>query len=794
MKEFLFLFSKKFSVSSLYFCDEERGGSCSFYFACIFILTFLKTSCLFLFLVMERKMAVVIIAALVVWGCSAKEENVIVNGVSIDLSIKGLQHISKSANEYSVADVNIYVANSAGMVFSHVYSANPASVSVQVPKGVPCTIFALANLGNSRPLYKVEDIKALKISQEDIEGSNMVMQGEYGPHVFDDGDNIIVELIRNAAKIAVKFNFEQLDDDVSIQINQISLKNVPVNACPFVSNRAKIATDVIDGKKIDFPTANQLSQGTVFYMLENMQGTLLPENTLQHMKVWPESSLYSYICTYLEVSAYYSSNKKEGDVVYRYYLGKDPYTNFDIERNTQYTVNLIFKGKGGIEENSWRVDVDQLEDVVEPYVEFGVTAKEMYDLEEGEIPFVQVQGKGNLNVSVSDPSVVRLVSSNNEGVKIQALSPGKAILTAEIAGATSQCLIDVYKLRIEPRLPSLELYNHFYEDLQYEIYPPHASKMKVDICTSSASLTIGYNGVQNRVIPQFARESELPTEESITLSINGREDVSVKIPVVVKPMFTMASSLVANANLGSKTSVISLNLETSPRAVVDYTWAPNDGTMIYGNPGSNITVNKEEGSVSLPVPNAANGTYRLVASVIGDDNYGVDGNLQTDAVKYCDITVYETVYLVGVSKTMGRERVSANPQKWKYSNEVVAKWLSHPKSLLFPNGEVPVDYGFVYKGQTYANSHTEFHEDYVFTFIDGEPIYYALESDPRFFNGNIPEYYIEYFYLQPAVSPYIKGNMREGAKFMYITSLQFASGFSDENSPSWQKIFDYIYK
>ncbi|MBR5583243.1 MAG: DUF4906 domain-containing protein [Lachnospiraceae bacterium] len=241
-------------------------------------------------------MAVVIIAALVVWGCSAKEENVIVNGVSIDLSIKGLQHISKSANEYSVADVNIYVANSAGMVFSHVYSANPASVSVQVPKGVPCTIFALANLGNSRPLYKVEDIKALKISQEDIEGSNMVMQGEYGPHVFDDGDNIIVELIRNAAKIAVKFNFEQLDDDVSIQINQISLKNVPVNACPFVSNRAKIATDVIDGKKIDFPTANQLSQGTVFYMLENMQGTLLPENTLQHMKVWPEST---YVCAWI---------------------------------------------------------------------------------------------------------------------------------------------------------------------------------------------------------------------------------------------------------------------------------------------------------------------------------------------------------------------------------------------------------------------------------------------------------------------------------------------------------------
>ena len=70
---------------------------------------------------------------------------------------------------------------------------------------------------------------------------------------------------------------------------------------------------------------------------------------------------------------------------------------------------------------------------------------------------------------------------------------------------------------------------------------------------------------------------------------------------------------------------------------------------------------------------------------------------------------------------------------------------------------------------------------------------YALEEDDKIFNGDVPKYYIDYFYLQPAVSPYIDGNMLDGSKFVYIYSLQFIKGFSDNPSPDWDKIFDFIY-
>jgi hypothetical protein len=256
----------------------------------------------------------------------------------------------------------------------------------------------------------------------------------------------------------------------------------------------------------------------------------------------------------------------------------------------------------------------------------------------------------------------------------------------------------------------------------------------------------------------------------------------------------MVPKLTVNANMGSSTMVKELGLQCAPRAQVDFSWAPNDGISIYGDPGSNITIDSKNGNISFPVPNAANGVYRLRAKVIGDDGYGNVEQLHVDAVKYCDISVYETIYLVGVSKTMGKERISASPLRWKYSNEVVAKWLSHPRSLLFPNGELFFDYGFVYKGNTYTDSHTEFHEEYTFTFKKGEPVRYALEDDDRTFNGEVPEYYIDYFYLQPAVSPYINGNMQEGTKFVYIYSLQFVKGFSEDPSPDWERIFDFIYR
>lgn len=739
-------------------------------------------------------MAVLFAAALMMWGCSEKVESGAVNSVSVGFALKGQSEVCKSTNEYLVADVNLYVADMQGTIYSHTYASQLEGVKIDVPKGVSCIVYAVANLGRSVPFHNIEDLLSMELSKELLYGGRLVMHGEYGPDLFEDGGYIVVDLVRDAAKITLKFNFTQLNSDVSIDVKRVTLKNIPHRMKIFEKGRALSSADVCDADAVYYPTDNQLADGLSFYMLENMQGTLQPGNNQQKYKTWPQGSLYSYICSYMEVLAGYSSNEQEGDIIYRYYLGKDICTNYDVERNTHYTVNVSFKGNGGVDENSWRVDTGELVDVVQPYVEFCQEQKLMYDLEEGEIAFANVLGNGELKVEVSDPEVMQIVSYDRNGVRVKALSEGSVILTASLQGASASCSVEVQKLRVVPRTSSLVMYNHFYEDIEYDVFPEHASAMKVVVSVNSSGITTGYNGVPCRVIPQISNDVPLPFETRIVLTVEGRDDVRAEVPVVVKPMLKMAGSIIVNANMGSSNSVKSLGLECSPRASVEFGWAPQDGDSVYGDPGSHILLNEASGSVTVPVPSAANGTYRLVASVNGDDGYGHNPDIHTDAISYCDITVYETIYLVGVSKTMGKERVSADPQVWKYTNEVVAKWLSHPKSLLFPNGEVNVDYGFVYNGITYNDSHTEFQADYTFTFIKGEPIYYALDSHPHIFNGNVPEYYIEYFYLQPAVSPYINGNMRDGTRFLFICSLQFFSGFSDDNSPEWNKIFEFIYK
>ena len=727
-------------------------------------------------------------------GCDKECSKVQNNGcVKINFAQQGIA-ATKSLDDELVSNVNIYLVDGRGDVHSQLYSDMPENLQVDIVLGQRYTLYAVANAGKLPSAKKESDILDMDLSGWITGEGGVPMSGVYGPEIMEDGSTVTVPLTRLVAKIVVRGDFSQLNQDVSIDVRSVRLRNVPRKSMLFDDNKVDFSSDVDDGAPVYVSSVWTFINGVELYQMENLQGRLLPQNTHPSGKVFPQGSIYESICSYVEIQALYKSDKKEGNVVYRFYLGEDAVSNFDVCRNTQYNVAVIFKGEGGVDDNSWRVDISDLTGVVPPDVEFEESARVMYDLEETTLPFLKVEGKGDIQVSSSDPSVVQVLGYDRNGVGVKALKPGTASVSVKLGSDQATCTVDVEKLRIVPKSPTVTLYNHFYEDIDYDICPQHASGMAVTLSANTVDIVTGWQNTANRVISQYAANVQLPVQENITMSLVGRSDVKAEVAIKVMPMLDMLPSLIVNANMGSSTMVKSMGLQCAPRAEVEFTWAPNDGISIYGDPGSNISIDRKNGNISFPVPNSANGKYRLKAKVIGDDGYGNIEQLHEDAVKYCDISVYETIYLVGVSKTMGKERVSANPLRWKYSNEVVAKWLSHPKSLLFPNGELFFDYGFVYKGNTYTDSHTEFEEEYTFTFVKGEPIKYALEDDERIFNGEVPEYYVDYFYLQPAVSPYINGNMRDGTKFVYIYSLQFVKGFSEDPSPDWEKIFDFIYR
>lgn len=742
---------------------------------------------------MYRKVIGVLVAVLL-FSCSVEERTLMDGRVSFSFDYVDV-HVTKSVEDGAIKDLNLYIVGSEGAVLDHLYTGEPESATARIYKGNSYTVYAIANAGTSLPAKTAHEIEALSLSY----GSSgtgfpqrMVMAGKTQPQILSDGDRVTVPLQRTMARILVKGDFSQLSPGVSIDIRRVMLKNVPTSISLYNRNAIAAASGAADGPGIENPTLEEFHNGLEFFQYENMQGTLLPDNTDQKRKVWPVESLYSRICSYVYMEADYHSEEKEGSVIYRFYLGSDMISNYDVQRNRQYNVTVFFRGNGGIDENTWRVDSGGLVDILPAEISFAETQVPMYDLEERNLDFAVLERRGReLQVSSSDNSVLQVLGYGDDGVKVKALAPGVATVTASVNCTVAQCRIDVEKLRVVPSSSSVPLFNHFYHDLEYEILPPHASSLGVGLKTAATSLAVGYGGVQNRIIPQYDMNTPLPLDAEVTISVAGRPDVSATVPVRVNPMISAHGNVAVNANMGNNVTVKDIGLKTSPHAVVSTSWTPSDGISIYGTPPEGVSYS--DGKIMVDVPTAANGRYRLVCNVVGDDGYGTLPNLQADAVAYCNVDIYETVYLVGVSKTHGRERLSVSPDRWKYSNEVVAKWFSHPRSLIFPNGEVQLSLSFIYNGVEYSDSHTAFYEEKVFEFEMGETYDYAMDKGSFVYKGTPPKCYYQYFFLQPASTPYIEGSLPDNTPYIYICSRNFASGFGKDDAPGWSDVFEYIY-
>lgn len=797
VKGFLFSFSGIHSHRRRLLLPPRWGcrTRSSFYFACIFIIIYPicygSASLPFIGLIMVKRFIYIVAAVLV--SCSTGEMPPLPKEkvwFSFALDCGGF---TKAVDVNIVEDLNLYLFNSQGALVSHVYTGGAGEVGADIWSGESYSVYAIANAGGPVYVRNCAALMQLSLQLPPIEdGSKVLMTGKLDPQVITGGQKFTIPLVRAVARIILKTDFTALDSDVKIDVKKVSLKNTPLMLHPFAASAFSDPAFFSDGESISDPVGEELQQGIAFYQYENMQGTLLPGNTDQTKKVWPLESNWAKVCSYVELEASYTSDLQEGDIIYRFYLGSDMVSNYDVERNRQYMISVSFKGNGGADETSWRVDNSGLEDVVPPEVSFGRGEVPMYDMEVAELPFSKLDLRGGeLEVVSSNPSVVQVLEWNGEYVKVKALVPGEATVVARVKGVSASCSVKVEELRLVPQAASITLFNHFYEDLEYAIYPPHASGLEVKLSTPSTALVAGFGGVSNRIIPQYDKNFSFPVQERVVMSIAGRDDVCAEVSLNVKPMLALHNNVIVNANMGNSVAVKPLGLETSPRADVNYGWVPSDGETIYGTPPS--TVAYTDGNIEVQVPTDANGRYRLRVSVVGDDGYGALGTVQEDAVAYCDLLIYETIYLVGVSKTQERERLSVSPDRWKYENEVVAKWFSHPQSLIFPNGEVRLDMNFIYDGVEYSEDHTAFIEEQMFEFIEGEMYEYSMGKDYFVYKGTPPRYYFQYFFLQPASSPYVEGSLPDNIPYIYVCSRNFASGFSNDDIPSWEAVFEYIY-
>lgn len=349
----------------------------------------------------------------------------------------------------NILDINLLVFDQNQQLIKKVYLNNQLSTTLQINFGEK-TIAAIANVGNI-DFSQCNTLTQLRNSKHSsILGTqgNTIFSGEVTKNFTLNNKNITIPLTRMVSKITYLFDKSNLDKDVNITIQKIQLKNTPTECSYLASNipnSSQIATngDVLEGSNTE-PTSH--NSATPLYMFENMQGTIGANSNprLKH----PGSKENQ--CTFVEITASYSSPAKTGTIKYRNFIGLNTTNNYDIVRGKHYKETIVFNGSS-INENSWRVDVSDLHDVPPPTINVtGISISDnslqlingnTHQLESTIYPTNATNKERSW--SSSNPSVV---SVNPTTGKLTTHSYGTAIITVKSTDGPFEdyCTVNVY--------------------------------------------------------------------------------------------------------------------------------------------------------------------------------------------------------------------------------------------------------------------------------------------------------------------------------------------------------------
>lgn len=205
---------------------------------------------------------------------------------------------------------------------------------------------------------------------------------------------------RAVAKVTVAYDGSGLNEGVSITIKSVQIKDIARECLLGTNNSATTYEGLINGETIQykesdnnaitnenpyFPRKNNSddtidqwksqvhSEGTdALYCFENLQGTSdytkdpngKPQTDENDNKIPDDADKginkdgkdYG---TYIEVRAYYKNgDNDEGNIVYRFMLGKNITDNFDVERNNHYKLTMRFRGNAN--DVDWHIEYPEL--------------------------------------------------------------------------------------------------------------------------------------------------------------------------------------------------------------------------------------------------------------------------------------------------------------------------------------------------------------------------------------------------------------------------------------------------
>jgi uncharacterized protein YjdB len=225
--------------------------------------------------------------------------------------------------------------------------------------------------------------------------------------------------------------------------------------CPFTASRAESRYEVGNGDYASSSDLSTLNSGEEisFYAYENRQGVLLPDNKNADSKIPSSIPANAELCTYLELSGSYSGEYEGVDVYsdnvkYRFYLGEDNCTDFNVTRNKDIRVNLKVTEERIFDE-SWRISYGNDLPSVSYALECSSASSSLDVGESRTVSATYVQTVDGVRNTETDVTSYAAWSSSNSRVatvsdgKITAVGAGTATITVTYNGYKSTHTVNV---------------------------------------------------------------------------------------------------------------------------------------------------------------------------------------------------------------------------------------------------------------------------------------------------------------------------------------------------------------
>lgn len=335
-----------------------------------------------------------------------------------------------SWDESGIYNVQVFVTDTQGNVIESIFTDRQDDLEFPGIQGESYLIFAAANTGKAVDIKVIHDQESFEdaIGFDDITRNGMPMLSDGPTEVTVTGNDITVpvQMVRMMARVDLYIDRSRLAGNDKLEVRSVKI------------------FDAARGNSYDKASENDIksvnaSHPLSLYAYENLQGTLLEGNTDPWAKVPSNIPDAADRCTFIEVKCSYESGGIScDDITYRMYPGSDNTSNFDVRRNTVYSITLIptedeIHGKRG----SWKIESGDWTGSIPVSICFDETYKEIYV--DGPYADGEDIWKPSLTVFYSDGTehtVEAVLSSNDSrtaavsGQYVYGKSIGTAIISA----------------------------------------------------------------------------------------------------------------------------------------------------------------------------------------------------------------------------------------------------------------------------------------------------------------------------------------------------------------------------